>query len=106
MVAVSATLSARSTQTRLAPSRANSREAARPMPLPAPVMTAVRPWRRPMDKSLCGGFGAARRGGDGVHEDVVEAGRQVVAHAGDDPELRAGDGCGRGLAADLHQQRI
>ena len=51
--------------------------------------------------SLGGGFGAAGRGGDGVDEGVVEAGRQVVAHAGDDPQLRARNGGGRGLAADL-----
>src|SRR5580698_6866738 len=106
MVAVSATLSARSTQTTRAPSCAKSSEAARPMPLPAPVMTAVRPWRRPMEcpyaLPVSGRFGgAAGRCDDGVDESFVKAGWQVVAHARNNAQLGAGDRRSRRLAADL-----
>src|ERR1700740_743428 len=108
MSAVSVTVSALSAQTTRAPSRAKSREAARPMPLPAPVITAVRPSRRPMEMSLLSGgrFGAADRGDDGVDEDVVEARRQVGAHAGDDAQLRARDGGGGQFAAKFRHQGI
>src|SRR4051794_10785213 len=51
--AVSFTLSLRSTAINLAPSLANSPHAARPMPLPAPVMMTDLPSRRPMVFSLC-----------------------------------------------------
>ena len=51
-LAVSITLSLRSTMTSLAPSLENSSEAARPMPLPAPVMMTDLPSRRPMSFSL------------------------------------------------------
>lgn len=46
--AVSFTLSLRSTAISFAPSLVNSSEAARPMPLPAPVMMTDLPSRRPM----------------------------------------------------------
>src|SRR5882724_2482447 len=51
-LAVSFTPSARSTITSLAPSLANNTDAARPMPLPAPVMMTDLPSRRPMNLSL------------------------------------------------------
>ena len=50
--AVSFTPSARSTMMSFAPSLENSTDAARPMPLPAPVMTTDLPSRRPMSFSL------------------------------------------------------
>ena len=49
---VSLTPSVRSTAISLAPSLVNSSEAARPMPLPAPVMMTDLPSRRPMNFSL------------------------------------------------------
>src|SRR3981189_854394 len=51
-LAVSFTPSARSTITSLAPSLANRIEAARPRPLPAPVVMPALPSRRPMNLSL------------------------------------------------------
>src|SRR5260370_5083683 len=50
---VSLTPSARSTAISLAPSLVNSSDAARPMPLPAPVMMTDLPSRRPMHFLPC-----------------------------------------------------
>src|SRR4029079_11502328 len=50
--AVSLTPSVLSTATSFAPSLVNSRDAARPMPLPAPLITTDLPSRRPMSFSL------------------------------------------------------
>ena len=51
-LAVSFTPSLRSTMISFAPSLVNSSDAARPMPLPAPVMMTDLPSRRPMSFSL------------------------------------------------------
>jgi len=56
------TPSARSTAISLAPSLVNNSEAARPMPLPAPVMMTDLPSRRPIGFSLAAFiFGTCRR---------------------------------------------
>ncbi len=61
--------SSMSAQTTLAPSAASLRAAARPIPLPAPVITAVRPTRRRQTGAFVSGLSAigapAPRWGDG-----------------------------------------
>src|ERR1700754_3311579 len=93
-----------SPQTTWAPSEASRRAVARPMPLPAPVITAVRPPRRrqtggaaPSSGAVFSGMASGLRG----DEDVLglgEGGERVGAELA--PEARLAEAAERGPVAD------